>query len=68
MPCLAQAFPPSVRDERMLVIGCGNSELSEKMCHDGFKEVDSVDTSESVIAQMSARTPVFDRSGTKCRC
>ena len=65
---LAQAFPPSVREKKMLVIGCGNSELSERMCFDGFKDVDSIDFAESAIAQMKARTPRFDKPGTTCRC
>lgn len=64
----AQAFPQSVRDKKMLVVGCGNSELSEKMCKDGFRDVLSIDTSESAIQQMSARAPRFNTAQTSCRC
>lgn len=62
-----QAFPQSVRDKKTLVVGCGNSELSESMCGDGFRDVLSVDTSESAIKQMSARAARFTTAGTKCR-
>ncbi|CAM9622404.1 unnamed protein product, partial [Sphacelaria rigidula] len=44
-----------MRHEKILVIGCGNSELSEKMCGDGFRDVLSVDLSESAVAQMTER-------------
>lgn len=62
-----QAFPRSVRDKKTLVVGCGNSELSERMCGDGFRDVLSVDTSESAIEQMSARAARFNTAGTRCR-
>lgn len=57
-----------MRHEKMLVIGCGNSELSEKMCSDGFRDVMSVDTSESAVAQMTERAlERFFPARTKCR-
>lgn len=62
-----QVFPSSVRDKKVLVLGCGNSELSEKMCLDGFRDVLSIDVSESAIAQMSERAPRFNSAETKCR-
>ncbi|CAM9724656.1 unnamed protein product, partial [Hapterophycus canaliculatus] len=39
--------------KKILVVGCGNSELSENMCRDGFLDVLSIDTSKSAIEQMS---------------
>ena len=42
--------------EPLLVLGCGNSTLSEDMCDAGFAAVTSVDYSESVIAEMRAKT------------
>lgn len=56
-----------MRDKKILVVGCGNSELSEKMCMDGFRDVLSVDTSESAIAQMAERMPEFKIDEVKCR-
>ncbi|CAM9765593.1 unnamed protein product, partial [Ectocarpus fasciculatus] len=40
---------------KTLVIGCGTSVLSEKMCDDGFRDVLSIDTSKSAVEQMTAR-------------
>ena len=40
---------------RILVIGCGNAEFSEKMFDDGFEHIDNIDLSEVVITQMKAR-------------
>eukprot|EP00823_Brevimastigomonas_motovehiculus_P001217 TRINITY_DN11737_c0_g1_i1.p1 TRINITY_DN11737_c0_g1~~TRINITY_DN11737_c0_g1_i1.p1 ORF type:complete len:249 (+),score=66.14 TRINITY_DN11737_c0_g1_i1:158-904(+) len=37
---------------RVLVVGCGNSELSEQMYKDGFVNIISIDYSETVIKQM----------------
>lgn len=63
-----QAFPQSARGKKTLVVGCGNSELSEKMCNDGFRDVLSIDTSKSAIEHMSKRAPRFNTAQTKCRC
>lgn len=65
----AQAFPFDVRHEKMPVIGCGNSELSEKMCCYGFRDVPSVNTSESAMGQTAERE--WKRNfpaDTTCRC
>jgi len=40
---------------RILVIGCGNSEFSEKMFDDGYEHIDNIDQSEVVINQMKIR-------------
>ena len=38
----------------VLIVGCGNSELSSAMYQDGFTSIDSVDYSQVVIDKMSA--------------
>lgn len=63
-----KAFPLDVREEKILVVGCGNSLASETMCRGGFRDVLSIDISESVIAEMSQRSPRFHDAGIKCRC
>ena len=40
---------------KILVLGCGNSELSEQLYDDGFPLIDSIDISASVISQMRVR-------------
>ncbi|CAN0546243.1 unnamed protein product, partial [Ectocarpus sp. 12 AP-2014] len=64
---IRQAFPPSVRGKKTLVIGCGTSVLSEKMCDDGFRDVLSIDTSKNAVEQMTARAKRFNKANTKCR-
>jgi 2-polyprenyl-3-methyl-5-hydroxy-6-metoxy-1,4-benzoquinol methylase len=39
---------------QILIIGCGNSNLSEKLYEDGHKNVFSIDISEVVISRMRA--------------
>ncbi|CAM9958554.1 unnamed protein product [Ectocarpus sp. 4 AP-2014] len=64
---LQKAFPQSVRGKKTLVIGCGTSVLSEKMCDDGFRDVLSIDTSKNAVEQMTARAKPFNNANTKCR-
>ncbi|CAM9411231.1 unnamed protein product [Ectocarpus sp. 12 AP-2014] len=40
------------RTERILVIGCGNSNFSAELYDDGFEEIENVDFSDPVIAEM----------------
>ena len=42
---------------RVLVVGCGNSKLSEELYDAGFQTIDNIDTciSDIVIQQMSAK-------------
>ncbi|XP_040840190.1 eEF1A lysine and N-terminal methyltransferase isoform X3 [Ochotona curzoniae] len=41
--------------EKVLVIGCGNSELSEQLYDVGYQDIVSIDISESAIKQMRER-------------
>ncbi|XP_054977601.1 eEF1A lysine and N-terminal methyltransferase isoform X1 [Sorex araneus] len=41
--------------EKVLVVGCGNSELSEQLYDVGFQDLVSIDISEVVIRQMTER-------------
>ena len=43
------------RGSNVLVLGCGNAEFSEDMYADGYEHIWNVDTSETVIQQMSLR-------------
>lgn len=43
---------PSAKDCRVLILGCGNSEVSEEMLSDGFSTITNVDISSVVIGQM----------------
>uniref|UniRef100_A0A7S1XBV8 Methyltransferase domain-containing protein n=1 Tax=Compsopogon caeruleus TaxID=31354 RepID=A0A7S1XBV8_9RHOD len=45
------------QDHRVLVLGCGNSELSRKLFECGVKKIVNVDFSESVIRRMRQRHP-----------
>ena len=42
-------------DSKILVVGCGNAELSENMYDDGFHNISNIDISSVVIKQMSER-------------
>ena len=39
------------RDAKVLIIGCGNSELGEHMIDDGYASITCIDTSEQVVSQ-----------------
>ncbi|CAM9263609.1 unnamed protein product [Scytosiphon promiscuus] len=41
------------RADRILVIGCGNSNFSAELYDDGFESVENVDFSEPVVAEMN---------------
>lgn len=42
---------------RVLVVGCGNSELTAQLYEDGFTNITSIDFSERVIQEMSEKYP-----------
>ena len=43
------------KKDKILMLGCGNSELSEKMYNDGYKNIENIDISKEVIKQMKER-------------
>lgn len=43
------------KDDNILMVGCGNSRLSEDMFDDGFTTLTNIDVSRVVIEQMIAR-------------
>lgn len=43
------------KDARILILGCGNAELSEEMYQDGYENIENIDISAVVIEQMTAR-------------
>jgi len=49
---------------RVLILGCGNSELSENMYDDGYKLIFNTDISKNVITNMQKRNE--SRQGMKC--
>jgi len=54
---VAHLFRPVLPDKnaRILMLGCGNSTLSEDMYDDGYKNITNIDFSPVVIESMSAR-------------
>lgn len=61
-PAAPAAICPLCLSSRLLIVGCGNSELSEHLWRDGFTSQLSVDYSEVVIAKMRelyAATPAL---------
>ncbi|CAM9468794.1 unnamed protein product, partial [Laminaria digitata] len=40
------------RTDRILIVGCGNSNFSAELYDDGFEEVENVDFSQPVVAEM----------------
>jgi len=57
---LNEAVPKSM--ERILMVGCGNSRMSEHMVEDGYggKSITNIDISPIVIEQMRSRYPDMD--------
>lgn len=45
----------SLLDQKLLLIGCGNSSLGHDMWRDGFTDVESMDYAESVIVSMKQK-------------
>jgi len=39
----------------VMMLGCGNADMSEKMYLDGFERIENIDVSEKVIAQMQEK-------------
>ena len=49
---------------KVLIVGCGNSEFSEKMYDAGWKYLYNIDISETVVASMRQRN--ISRSNMTC--
>lgn len=47
--------------DNILVLGCGNSRLSEELYEEGYKTITNIDFSTKVISQME------ERCGAKCK-
>jgi len=45
---------PISKDSSILMVGCGNSKLSEQMYDSGFKSILSIDISEVIVNRMNA--------------
>ena len=43
------------KDDNILMVGCGNSRLSEDMFDEGYTTITNIDVSRVVIEQMIAR-------------
>jgi len=54
---IAHLFRPVLpeKNARILMLGCGNSTLSEDMYDDGYKNITNIDFSPVIIERMSAR-------------
>ena len=55
-----ETLKPIIKDiisanSKILILGCGNAELSEEMYQDGFLNIDNIDISPVVIQQMKDR-------------
>ncbi|RUS32017.1 hypothetical protein BC938DRAFT_476495 [Jimgerdemannia flammicorona] len=61
-PLLNEHIPD--KNASVLMLGCGNSTLSEDMYDDGYKHITNIDFSTVVIENM--RTRCADRSEMKC--
>jgi ubiquinone/menaquinone biosynthesis C-methylase UbiE len=44
-------------EDRILMVGCGNSKLSQQMYEAGYKKIVNIDISPSVIEQMRKASP-----------
>mmetsp|Transcript_19498 Transcript_19498/g.23358 ORF Transcript_19498/g.23358 Transcript_19498/m.23358 type:complete len:230 (+) Transcript_19498:77-766(+) len=53
---LPSCKPYIAHDSDILIIGCGNSNLSEELYDDGYKKITSIDYSEVAISLMSTRS------------
>lgn len=50
------------KSSSILVVGCGNSKLSEQMYDDGYRTIVNIDISQTVIDQMKE---TYDKKGKK---
>lgn len=45
------------KDDHILMVGCGNSQLSQQMFEAGYKNICNIDISPIVIDQMKKNSP-----------
>lgn len=53
------------KEAEILIIGCGNSEISEKLYEDGYHYITNVDYSSVVIEQMRERNAHLEEMDCK---
>lgn len=49
-------LPHLQADNRILILGCGNSMLAMDLWQEGYRDITSVDLSPAVIGKMAARS------------
>merc|ERR1712146_47980 len=49
------------KESKILMLGCGNSDMSALMYEDGYKMITNIDVAESVIKEMSERYAKLDK-------
>lgn len=52
---IIEEFKLNKSTSKILVLGCGNAELSENMYEDGYKNIYNIDISNNVISNMQKR-------------
>ena len=45
------------KEDKILMVGCGNSKLSDQMYQNGYKNIVNIDISPTVINQMKEKFP-----------
>ncbi|OHT05857.1 Phosphoethanolamine N-methyltransferase-related protein [Tritrichomonas foetus] len=54
-PLIKNYFSKDLKEGQTLVLGCGNSTMSADLFHDGFKTIESIDISPTVIEKMQMK-------------
>lgn len=55
---LKQFYKPLITEaSKILMVGCGNSKMSNQMFNEGYKEITNIDISDVVIEKMKAEYP-----------
>lgn len=57
--------PQLLLSDRILVLGCGNSSLTQELHRDGFKHLTSTDLSPVVIERMQAKSAAANQGDIK---
>ena len=48
-------LPHLLKEDRILIIGCGNSLMAMDLWREGYRDITSVDLSQAVISRMASR-------------